>query len=345
MASHQRPAVTLKDVGRHAGVSQATAARALGAYGYVSDDVRTRVLAAAAELGYRRNDLARSMVTRTTHTLGLVVADIENPFFAKLARAVADVARRHGYSLLVANSDERLDEERNAVQVFVRKRVDGLIVAPTSTEVDHHFIDLVRHRIPLVLVDREVKGLAVDAVVADAEGTTYEAIQTLTALGHRRVGLVTASTTLSSTAARIEGYQRALAQVGASPDAWIRVAPGNSRDAAQQAAASLLQSPVPPTAIFATDSLLTAGAYQAVLAAGLTVPDHVSLIGFDDVEWMSMVRPSISVVDQPVYALGKLAAERLMARITADDSAPRTYRLPARLIHRGSCTPASELRA
>lgn len=344
MTTHRRRPVTVKDVARHAGVGQATAARALGAYGYVSEAVLARILAAAEELGYHRNDLARSMITRTTHTIGLVVADVENPFFAHLARAVADVARQYQYSVLLANSDERVGDERTAVEVFVRKRVDGLIVVPASPTADDHLLNLVRRRTPLVLVDRSVDGIDVDTILVDTAGATYEAIRTLTGLGHRRIGLVTASTAISTTANRIAGYRRALTEVGAPADAWIRVSADNSREAAQQAAGELLRLHDRPTALIATDSFMTAGVFQAIQAAGLAIPGDLSLIGFDDVEWMSMVKPPITVIDQPVSDVGRLAAERLLARMTGDEGEPLTQCLPAHFLVRESCAPPADSR-
>jgi DNA-binding LacI/PurR family transcriptional regulator len=179
--------------------------------------------------------------------------------------------------------------------------------------------------------------------MVDGQAAAYRAIGYLTQLGHRRIGLITASATLSSTAARIAGYRQALTDVGGSATEWLRIAErSHSRSAAQAAAAALLHVQRRPTAIFATDSIQTAGALDAIQAAGLSIPRDVSLIGFDDVDWMSMVRPPITVVDQPVYELGKRAAQRLIARIQGDTTEPQVYRLEATLIQRASCAPPCE---
>jgi LacI family transcriptional regulator len=337
----QNASITIRDVAQRAGVSQATAARALGSYGRINAQTRDRVLAAAEALDYHTNALARSMVTGTTHTLGVVLADIENLFFARVARAVADVARQHGYTLLLANSDEDLEREQEAVRVLAQKRVDGLIVVPASSMEGAHLAPLLERHIPVVLLDRSIGGLETDTIMVDNFAAAHRAIQHLTALGHRRIGLVTASTTIATSAARIAGYRQALADIGiTTPNQWIRVTE-DSVASAQVEIAELLALPDAdrPTAIFATDSILTAGAFRAMQAAGFTVPDDISLIGFDDVDWMSMVRPPVTVVNQPVYELGKRAAERLMARIEGDDSPPQQVWLETELIVRHSCTP------
>lgn len=346
MSNRRRP-ITLKDVAERAKVAPATAARALGSYGRVSEETGARIRAAARELGYRPDAVARSMITGATHTIGLVVTDIENPFFARIARAVTDVALLHGYSVLVANSDERIDRQRSAVEVFVQKRVDGLIIVPASNKPDEHLTALARSNTALVLLDRTVEGIEADAVMVDGRAAAYAAICYLTNLGHRRIGLITASNTLASTAGRIAGYREALTQMGAPPTEWIRIAKqSHSRDSAREAAAAILRAQSRPTALFATDSIQTAGALDAIYAAKLELPGDVSLIGFDDVDWMSMVQPPVTVVDQPVYELGKRAAERLVARIKGDAREPQIYLLEAALIQRGSCSPPdhSELR-
>ena len=167
MSRRSRQSPTIHDVAAAAGVSTATAARALGGYGAVSPGVRERVKAAASQLGYRPNSLARSMITGATHTIGLVVADIENPFFARSVRGIADVAHAAGYEVLLANSDEDPATERAAVRVLFGKRVDGLIVAPASTDEGPHLSDLSERGVPVVLLDRAIPGIDADAVVVN----------------------------------------------------------------------------------------------------------------------------------------------------------------------------------
>jgi LacI family transcriptional regulator len=340
--NRRRPA-TIKDVARLAGVAQVTAARALGGYGAVSTASRDRVLVAAKKLGYYTNALARSMVTRTTRTIGLVVSDIENFFFARLARAVADVARQRGYALVLANTDEDLDREREAVRALAEMRADGLIVVPASNTQGNHLHALLKHHVPIVLLDRSVAGLEADTVMVENTAAAYRAICHLTALGHRRIAVVTRSTTLATSAARIAGYCQALAEAGVhETNHWVRVAADNQASAEAEATALLSTlADERPTAIFTTDSLLAASVFRAIQSSGLTIPADVSLIGFDDADWMSMVRPAVTTVNQPVYELGTRAAERLVARIEGDSRAPQQICLETELILRDSCARPS----
>lgn len=333
--------VTIKDVARRAGVAQATAARALGSYGRINAATRERVLAAAEELGYRTNALARSMVTRTTQTLGLVVADIENLFFARIARAVTDVARQRGYAVLLLNTDEDLDRERDAVRVLAEQRVAGLIVVPASSTDGAHLRALMTHHIPVVLLDRSVENIDTDTVMVDNAAAAYGAVQHLTVLGHRHISMITASATIATTALRLAGFTQALVDAGVSdPAGWARVGEYTHASAFEETVALLsLPADRRPTAIFTTDSILAAGAFRGIVESGLKIPDDVSLIGFDDMDWMSLVWPPITVVDQPVRELGTRAARRLMARIEGDEGPVQHVSLATALLLRDSCAP------
>jgi DNA-binding LacI/PurR family transcriptional regulator len=210
----QQP-VTVREVAARAAVSQATAARALGGYGYVSAAARRRVEEAAQQLGYRPNDVARALASGSTKTVGLIVGDIENPFFAGLARGVANAVEAKGYTVLLANSDEDLGHERRAVEAFRTRLVDGLIIAPVTGSESAHLRGGQR---PVVLVDRAVRGLHVDTVtVTNAQGAAT-ATAHLLALGHRRIGVVTDSPEIHSTAQRLRGYRRALRAARITPD-------------------------------------------------------------------------------------------------------------------------------
>jgi LacI family transcriptional regulator len=307
----------------------------------VSATTRERVRAAAATLGYRPNGLARGLITGRTRTLGLVVADIGNPFFARIARAVGDVARLHGYALLLANSDEDATREAEAVRALAEQRVAGLIVASTTPGEGAHLAEVLRRGIPVVQLDRAVAGLLADAVLADNRAAAREATARLIGLGHRRIGLVTGSRTLPSTADRVAGYRAALAEAGiTAPEDWVRVVHYDQL-AVREATAALLALPRDerPTALIATDSVLAAGIFAAARAAGLAMPRDLSLVGFDDADWATLVEPPVAVVEQPVAELGRLAAEQLLARVAGDDGPPVRTTLAARLIARASCGP------
>ena len=219
-------AATIRDVAREAGVSQATAARALAGYGYVSAATPGRgCQAAATTIGYRPNAVARSLVSGATRTIGVVVGDIENPFFAGAARGIADVLERDGYTLLLANSDEDLARERRAVEALHARQVDGLAVVPSSGDDGAHLAAILREGRPVVLLDRPISGLEADAVLVDNREGAERAVGHLAALGHRRIGLVGDSPGIVSTRERIDGYHAALAAVGvAAVSNWSRSA-------------------------------------------------------------------------------------------------------------------------
>jgi LacI family transcriptional regulator len=328
---------TIRDVAREAGVSQATAARALAGYGYVSDATRRRVRIAALTIGYRPNAVARSLVSGATKTIGVVVGDIENPFFAGAARGIADVLERDGYTLLLANSDEDLGRERRAVEALRGRRVDGLAVVPSSGDDGAHLAAILREGCPVVLLDRPIGGLAADAVLVDNRAGAARAVGHLAALGHRRIGLVGDSPDIGSTGERIDGYRAALADVGALADDGLVSLGGSSIEEGHRCALRLLERADRPSALFTVNNFMTAGALGAIRELGLRIPDDVALVGFDDLDWTTLVDPPISVVAQPVAELGRTVAERLLERLRGDAGPPRETRLTTRLVVRGSC--------
>ncbi|WP_406300485.1 LacI family transcriptional regulator (plasmid) [Embleya sp. NBC_00888] len=348
----ERGAPTIRDVATAAGVSNATAARALGGYGAVSEEARRRIDDAAAALGYRTNSLARSMITGATNTLGLIIADIENPFFARATRGFTDAAREEGFEVVVTNTDEDVDTERTAVRLFMEKQVDGLVVAPATQAMTEHLQAALDAGTPVVLLDRRVPGLAADSVLVDNRKASEAAVAHLTQHGHRRIAIVTGASLaeleagaarsgrhlLSTGKNRIDGYLAALRRAGITPqDEYIKVGDFH-RDAAGGMTRELLALPIPPTAIFTTDGIISLGVVEALQEHGLAMPEQMSVVGFDDPEWALVVRPRLTVVAQPVYELGRRAAQRLIARIRGDVARPRRHHLPTELIVRDSVT-------
>lgn len=330
-------AVTIRDVGQLAGVSQATAARVLGGYGPSSAAVRAKVEAAAEQLGYVPNSIARALASGQTHAVGLVIGDIENPFFAAAARGMSDVLEEHGHTVLLANSDENLDRERTAVEALRARQVDALVVVPSSADAFPH-LRTAAAAAPLVLLDRAVRGLGVDSVTVDNRGGARTAVEHLLEHGHRRIGLISDDPTISSSAERIAGYRDAFIGAGlAAPDDHLISLGGATRDDGYRATRRLLDSPDRPTALFPANNFMTLGAMLALADLGLRVPDDISLVGFDDLEWTTLVDPPLTVVAQPATDLGAFAAERVLMRIAGGGGRPRRFKLETRLIVRGSC--------
>jgi LacI family transcriptional regulator len=326
---------TVADVAQAAGVSFATAARALGGYGHVSAKARTAVEAAAAELGYRRNDVARALASGATRAVGLVVGDIENPFFATVSRGVADALEPAGYTLLLANSDEDPAREARAIEAL-RTQVDGLLVAPAASTGAQRTQDPGK---PLVLLDRTVNGLEADSVTVENAAGATRAVEHLIAQGHRRIGLVTSGAGSSSTAQRIRGYRAALKAAGIAIDpAWEAVNPEFTPAGARTAALSLLDVPKRRrvTAVFTTDNFMTHGLWLAARELGLKVPGDVAVVAFDDIDWLTLVDPPVTAVVQPVMELGREAGRLLLRRLAEPEAKVRRVRLRTELVVRGS---------
>jgi LacI family transcriptional regulator len=346
---------TLDDVAREAGVSRATAARALGGYGSVSERARERVAAAATTLRYRPNAVARSMKSGSTATLGVIVSDIQLAFFSQAVRGIADAAHAEGFEVILANTDEELAAERAAVGVLLDKRVDGLIVVPAVPGESAHLLDAQERGIPVVLLDRGSPGISCDVVVVDNQRAAKNAVRHLVRLGHRRIAIVvegrTALPAREIVTARLRpdggmtsllreaGWAAALREAGLPvTDDLIRGA-RYDRDDARSVTAAALAMPDRPTAIVTTDETMTLGAIDAILAAGLEIPRDISLIAFDDLPWTTLMRPPLSVVAQPVHELGVTATQRLLGRLAGDEGPPQTVVMRTAFVVRGSTGP------
>jgi LacI family transcriptional regulator len=357
MARRAQPGqVTLYDVARAAGVSRATAARVLGGYGRASAEARDRVRAAAAELRYRPNAPARSIRSGRTGTLGVVVADIGLAFFAQAVRGIADAAHHEGFEVILANTDEEIAAERAAVGVLLDKRVDGMIVAPSEPSDVGHLLEAQERGIPIVLFDRGAPALPCDVVVVDNTAAARNAVHHLVRLGHRRVAIVIEKRSsiaasdlatvhlgpasgMTSTLRQI-GWWQALTEAGLPGDNDLILGAQYDRADACRVTAAALARPDRPTAVVTTDETMTLGALDAIGELGLDIPGDVSLVGFDDLPWTSLVRPALSVVAQPLPEIGATAARRLLRRIGGFDGPPETVMLRMTFVVRGSTGPA-----
>jgi LacI family transcriptional regulator len=340
--------VTLRDVAREAGVSKVTAARVLGSYGTASPGAKEKVLAAARALGYRPNELARSMTTGRSRTIGVIVGDIENPYFGRAVRGISEVATAAGFDVILANSGEDVGKEQVAVRVLLGKRVDGLIVTPASMSETQHLESVQSSGRPLVLLDRAVPGLKVDSVVTDDRAAAKAATQTLIDAGHRRIAYITATNSdnpiyrgphqisLTTVMDRIEGFLAAASEAGIeTPEQYIRLA-ATRLGASGKIIADLLSLPHRPTAILASDNVVGLEVFKAIRALGMSIPNDLSLIAFHDADWTSVTTPPITVISQPVYNLGIESAQILIKRINGATEPPMRLALATTLIERQS---------
>ncbi|MCP2168939.1 LacI family DNA-binding transcriptional regulator [Goodfellowiella coeruleoviolacea] len=325
---------TMKDVALRAGVSTATVSRVLNGHTAPTPETRDRVLAAVDELGYRPNALARSLRMHRTKTLGLVVSDLLNPFFAEIARAVEDEARAHGYCVVFGNADENDEQQATYVRTLLDRQVDGLLVCP-ATDDGSWVAEVAQRGVPLVLLDRTVTGATVPVVRADGSDALRELAGRLVAVGHRRIGVIAGPEDTSTGRERLHAFAAALAALG-QPLADDHVRHGDFRRASgAAAAAALLALPEPPTVLVAMDNLMGLGALEELRRANLSVPGDVGLAVYDDQLWFPLLDQPITVIAQPTVEMGSAAVRSLLALISGEQ--PTDVRLTARLIARGSC--------
>jgi LacI family transcriptional regulator len=331
-----RRGITLKDVAVAAKVSRATAARALNSYGYVGDETAKRVLAAAASLGYRANRVAQALRRGQLPLVGYVPADIQNPFFARIAHDLEIELRKEGHNLLIASSEEDVAQEKELLGSLRALSVRGYILAPASATDNQHVVDLSREGTPIVLIDRVAKNVRCDSVIVDNKGGACEAVDYLVASGHRRIGLLRDDSRIFTAQERLAGYQKALNAHGIGIDDSLISVSRSTVEHAIEATIRLFSGRNRPTAVFTVDSLMTQGALLALRSMGLSIPHDVSLVGFDDFNLATFTDPQITVVAQPISEIGPLAARLLLERLAGKKMAPRHKRFPTHLIVRGS---------
>lgn len=329
---------TLKDVAHEADVSKSTVSRVFNNPDKVRPSTREAVRAAAEKLGYKPNRVARRLRLKDgdAHLLGLVIPDIQNPFFADVTRGVDDAVRKHSYALLLSNSDEDAAKQKVALDTLRTESVDGVIVPPIEDE-DEHVHRLIESGVPVVCVDRRLKGRRADTILSDNFEGAYEAVSHLIEHGHERIGFVGGISRISTTGDRRRAYTEALADHGIELDPAL-VREGDSRqESGRRLTEELLDLDHPPTALFTGNNLMTLGAYVALHERGVRIPEEVAVVGYDDVSWALALDPPPTVVDQPGYEMGQRAAEMLLQRIAGPDRTPTTVTLQHRLIVRRSC--------
>ena len=328
---------TIHDVAKRAGVGSITVSRVINNSGYFSSDTRDRVEKAIVELGYVPNTLARSLRSKRTNTLALLLTDITNPFFTTLARGVEDAASAAGYTLIFCNSDESAIKESTYVTILLQKQVDGFLLVPAQSKTSA--IELIRSRnVPVVVLDRAVPGMAVDVVRCDSEGGAHQLTQLLISLGHRCIASLSGPEGVSTADDRVAGYRRALHDAGITPDAGLILRGELTQDGGYQMAQQALQLPQRPTAILAANNFITIGAMRALQEAGVQVPQDMALVGFDDLPPAMVTFPFFTVALQPAYEMGRKATEILLQRLKSrnNDSNHEEVIFPTQIIVRRS---------
>jgi LacI family transcriptional regulator len=327
--------VTIADVAARAGVSTATVSRVLSGLGRASEATQARVLEAARDLGYRPSEVARSLKRRSTQTIGLIITDIENPYFPQLVRSVEDAARAAGYTVLLCNAADDPDREAAYLELLADRRVDGLVIAASSLGARHGDW-LTAPPIPVVLVNTAAPDADLPSIMSDNEGGARMITEHLLQLGHRRFGYLMPPPRNVDAPERLAGVRRALRQAGVDADA-LHIARGEALVWGGEVAANELLDRVPETTAFvAYNDLMAIGALRALRQRERHVPGDASVVGFDDVALAAYVDPPLTTISQRTDEMGRWAVERL---IGDDRSSPSSVRLPVDLQVRGSSGP------
>jgi LacI family transcriptional regulator len=322
---------TMVDVARRAGVSLKTVSRVVNGEPAVAQELIDRVLAAVAELGFRRNDIARNLRSgRVNATIGLLIEEIDNPFYAAIASAAAEIASAHETLLMTASSEEDPERERQLLLDLCQRRVDGLLVVPAGT--DHSFLRReVEMGMPVVFLDRPAGQLLADTVLLDNRGGAADGVRRLLGAGHRRIGVLLDSVAVYTMRERLAGVVDALGAAGLRYDEdLVRDGVKTPEDAAS-AVADLLGLADPPTAFFSTNNRITVGALQELWRRG----SDAALTGFDDFELSYLMPRPLTVIAYDPRELARQAALLLFRRIAGDTSRPATTVLPTTLVARG----------
>lgn len=326
---------SIKDVADRAGVSTATVSRVLAHKPHIREAIRQRVLAAVEELNYRPNRVARSLRAQRSNAIGLVVSDIQNPFFTAVSRAVEDMAYQHEMSVLLCNTDENPAKEAMYLDLMRDERVAGIILSPTLRAAET-FGEIVGLGIPLVVIDRRVSGADVDSVLLDNVEAAYRIVEHLIAHGRRRIGALFG---IGSTTGRErrEGFSRALRDYDTPLSSELVHYVDARVENGYRTTLRLLSLPEPPDAIFTSNGLLSTGAFRALRDSHVAVPTDVAFASFDETMWTALVEPAVTVIEQPTYEIGEMAAELLLRRIEEPTRPTREVILKGKLIVRQSC--------
>jgi LacI family transcriptional regulator len=334
---------TIREVAESAGVSYATVSHVINNTRLVSPETRERVLAAMDALNYRPNALARSLRQGKTNTLGLVLPDSANPFFAEISRSIEDEAFKRGYSVFLCNTERDTQRELFYVDVLSNRQVDGIIFVAAGDQADS--LDFLLHRnMPVVMIDRNLSNVEVDAVLTDNQLGGYLATRHLLELGHTQIACIAGPSSITPSAERIIGYRRALEEAGISYDETLVLRGDYHAQSGMDITNSILSMHPRPTAIFALNDLMALGALRAAAEAGCSVPEDLAVVGYDDLEIAHFTNPPLTTIAQPKKAIGVQAINLLVGRMSQKNRPPSRVILPPELIVRRSTQPhASEV--
>jgi LacI family transcriptional regulator len=332
--------ISIIDVAKHAGLSPATVSRVLNKSGYFSIETQQKVEEAAIQLGYSPNWMARGLKGMQSRLIGLIIPDITNVFYTSLANSILVTLRKSNEEMILCVTDEDPQKDLAYLKILEQKRVDGILYAhPADGNNSAYVRRLVKNGLPIVEVNRQREIDFLDAVLPDNYRGVKQVITHLFGLGHRRIAMISGSVNITTGSERLAGYQSSFSELGIQTEPDLLKIGSFSRQYGEQAAIELLDLPNPPTAIFAASNRIALGLLNILGQRKIRIPDDISVIAFDDTEWMPVWSPPISAVDIAVNEMSQLSVDLLHHRInpTESNSKPTTYHLGTSLIVRESC--------
>ena len=329
--------VTLKQIAKQAGVDVSTVSRALtGGYG-VHKNTRDKVLGVAKTLNYYPNRIARGLVTGRSHTIGLLISDIRNPFFAEVARGAEDAAYNASFDMVLCNSDLESVKQMRYIRSLIEKNVDGILMNSVAGLDQQEQIELAEHGVPIVLLNRPMAPHPFSTVSADNYRGGFLAGQYLVDLGHRTIAHLTGPRTHGNLTERCKGFLAAI-ESSRKKVTPIVIHGDHTQKGGHEMTKKLLVQRPEVTAIFAANDAVAFGVVRAILEAGLSIPDNISLVGFDNVELSGLIHPPLTTVNQPKYEMGRAAVEILLAQSNSPNGHPPEQRVfGVNLVERQSC--------
>jgi LacI family transcriptional regulator len=325
----------MRDVAERAGVSVTTVSHVVNNTRKVNPETKDRVEQAMLALGYRPNVLARSLRRGQSQTIGVILPDNTNPYFAEVVRGIEDSSFFQGYSIILCNSDNDLEKERLYTNVLMEKQVDGVIFVAAGLS-GRNIENLAKLGVPFVLVDRRVPQIEADYVLADNQGGGFKAVNHLIGLGHRAIACLAGPEGVALSSERVEGYRQALEEAGIPFDpSWV-VEGDFQYQAGYASARKLFSAQKTPTAIFACNDLMAIGIYRCAHERGMRIPGDLSIVGFDDIRLAAFTNPPLTTVKQSKHEMGSIAARLLIERMAQPNLPPRLEILETQLVVRGS---------
>ena len=327
---------TIRDVAKLAGVSVATVSRVINKLGGVRPETEKRIEIAMEELHYIPNVLARSVASQKTKLIGMIVPDVENPFFAAVYSGADKIVREYAYTTFLGGSNDTSEREEELLQTMLEHQASGILLTPASIKTG--WVDRIGNRVPICLIDRDIEGADCDRVLIDNRRGTYEATKLFIQKGHTQLSIIAGPMESTPGRERFEGFKKCLNDFGIelNPD-YVQI--GDFREASgYQLGKRLLELPTPPTAILSSNNLMTIGLLEMVHNSSFQVGRDVGVIGFDDLPIATLMKPNLTVVSRPMREMGECAANMIMQRIQNPTLSKRTVIMSPHLIVRGSET-------